>query len=86
MKRFAGITLIVLGIVVVILGVLGTQLVQDLMPIHLPSSGETHTYLRWVPADPDPASAPSPFLAPALIIVGLIAVVVGARMGHRGAV
>ena len=82
MKRFAGLTLIVLGTVVVIWGVLGTQFVQDLMPINLPSSGETHTYLRWVPADP----APSSFLAPALIIVGLTAVVVGARIGRRGAV
>ena len=86
MKRFAGITLIVLGTVVVVWGVLATQFVQDLMPIHLPSSGETHTYLRWVPADPAQASSPSPFLAPGLIIVGLIAVVVGARMGRRGAV
>ena len=84
MKRFAGITLIVLGIVVVIWGVLGTQFVQDLMPINLPSSGETHTYLRWVPVDPAPA--PSPFLAPALIILGLITVVVGARVARRGAV
>ena len=82
MKRLAGITLIALGSIAVIWGVLGTQIVQDLMPITLPSSGNTHTYLRWVPADP----APSPYLAPGLILFGLIAVAVGARIGRRGAV
>ena len=82
MKRLASITLIALGFIALVWGVLGTQVVQDFMPLTLPSSGHTHTYLRWVPADP----APSPYLAPALIIVGWVAIVVGLRTGRRGAV
>jgi hypothetical protein len=81
MKRLASIALIAVGTLLVIGGVLGLQFVQDLMPINLPSFGDAHTYVRMVPTDP----APSPNLAPALIIAGLVAVVVGARLRRRGA-
>jgi len=82
MKRLAGSILVILGILAVLIGLAGTPFVQDLMPVTSPFAGNSHTYLRMVPADP----APSPYAAVAVICAGFIAIVAGLFLRRRGAV
>ena len=82
MKRFAGTALILLGLLLAIIGGLGTPAGQSLFPLTIPFAGDSHTYLRLVPEGP----APPPYAAPALICFGVIAMVVGARLRRRAAV
>lgn len=82
MKRSAGSVLVILGILAVLIGFVGTPIVQDLMPVTIPFVGDSHTYLRMAPAD----AAPSPYAAVAVICAGVIAIVAGAFLRHRDVV
>jgi len=82
MKRLAGSILVILGILAVLFGFACTPFVQDLMPVTSPFAGNSHTFLRMVPADP----VPSPYAAAAVICAGLISIVAGLFLRHRGAV
>jgi len=79
MKKIAGNIIVVLGVLFAIAGLIGTPLVQDLMPINILFDSNTHSYLRVVPA----TAQPSPYIPLVLIVVGVIIIAVGTLIRRR---
>ena len=73
--------MIVLGVLFSIAGLIGTPLVQDLMPVTILFDSNIHSYLRAVPA----TAQPSPFIPLVLIVVGVIIIAVGTLIRRRKA-
>ena len=81
MKRFAGNIAIIAGTLLVLAGVAGSPLIQDLLPVTSPFGGNTHTFLRVVPTDP----APWQHLWFVLIVVGALVGITGIEIRRRPA-
>ena len=73
--------MIVLGVLFSIAGLIGTPLVQDLMPVTILFDSNIHSYLRVVPA----TAQPSPFIPLVLIVVGVIIIAVGTLIRRKKA-
>jgi len=78
MKKLLANVVTAIGCVTALAGLLGTPLVFDLLPASWSvrgQSGPGHLYLRWVPADPQPA-AHVPYLLSsvgvAILIFGVV--------------
>jgi len=81
MKRFAGILLIFLGVLMLVFGLAGTAFVQDLMPITGSFDSDSHTYYQIVLTGP----APPPYIPLTLIGVGVLAIAAGILVRRRKA-
>ena len=81
MKSLAGNITIIIGALLILAGVIGSPIIQDLLPVTSPFGGNGHTYLRVVPAEP----APWPHLWLMLLVFGTLACLFGIKIRRRAA-
>ena len=79
MKRFKSNIIIGLGVLIITIGVIGTPVIQDLMPLEGQFSSNTHVYYRVVKAPPEPP----PYIPIAIISIGVLISIAGVFVRRR---